>query len=208
MTEDVISGGTADVAHALSSVAIGEDERVRHSESVNINAIRLIERLKEEGLNAPDEVTLTRGKNSALRQGSNFATDRGRNDDERLNFVLDLPAEVIDALSRHAQDAIAEEAETNDRVRMLQAQYERDTEQAEQIAEKIDRVRSDIMYMSEKSSADLQVFRSHLQQSGQWVKEHTRVMADLSRHQDKTEFELRRVQMEVARLQKMTRRIR
>lgn len=162
-----------------------EDIRVRHSEYVNMNAVNLQNKLREiPGLNAfslPDGTPLS---------------------------ATSLPPEVIEALLRYIEAEEAETAEFQKSEAAYTAQREHDEARIAVLGEKIERVKSEVVYLSERSSADFQEFRNAMRQSEAAAKERTRFLADITRKREKAEMDARRLDIEMERLRSIGKRAR
>lgn len=161
-----------------------EEMRVRQSEFVNMNVVHLMERLE------------------SLQVGEAFLRDG-----DTAHLLASLPPEITEALLQSLADYEEEIKACAEAVQRAEAQRVVDLEKAEALAEKTARVRSSVDFLSEKNSADLMDFRRQLTSDAEAAKGRQRELADLVRKREKTDFDLRRVQMEIERLKRMSKRV-
>ncbi|KAL7696094.1 hypothetical protein NQL31_005922 [Lotmaria passim] len=167
-------------------VAEIEEDRVRQSEYVNMNVVALHEMLKKldcEGVNGPVS------------------------SDGTLLTMACLPPEIVDALLHYLTQQEEEVRQLDARARLLEEQRIRDAERTEVVEEKTEKLKNTIAALSAKSSADMRDFRAHLQQNANAAKQRQLELLDLTRKREKLELEVRRTQMEVDRLRKISKRV-
>ncbi|KPA82378.1 hypothetical protein ABB37_03458 [Leptomonas pyrrhocoris] len=163
-----------------------EEDRVRQSEYVNMNVVELhkiLRRFDADGVHGP--VTA---------------------DGTPLPAAC-LPPETVDALLSYLTLQEEDIQQLYARARLLDEQRTRDTDRAEVLTEKTEKLKNAVAAMSAKSSADMREFHNHLQQSASEAKQRQRELVDLTRKREKLELEVKRTQMEADRLRKIAKRV-
>ncbi|KPI85923.1 hypothetical protein ABL78_5007 [Leptomonas seymouri] len=163
-----------------------EEERVRQSEYVNMNVVDLQEMLQ--------------------RLGCDVVSGLVTADGTPLSASC-LPPEIVDALLQYLTKQEEEIQQLNARAHLLDVQRTRDTDRAEALMEKTERLKNTVAAMSAKSSADMRDFHTHLQQNANAAKQRQRELVDLTRKREKLELEVKRTQMEADRLRKIAKRV-
>lgn len=161
-----------------------EEDRVRQSECVNMNVVALHESLRRLGY-------------GDLAGGGVATMSAAR-----------LPPEMVDALWRYLARQEEDIVQLNARAQLLDEQRARDTERAEVLHERTEKVKNAVASMSAKSSADMKEFREHMQQNANAAKQRQRELVDLTRKREKLEHELKRAHMQADRLRKIAKRVR
>lgn len=174
------------VDHETPEYADIEEERVRQSECVNMNVVALHEMLHHIGCDA------AHGLVSA--------------DGAPLSAAC-LPPEMVDALLHYLMQHEEEVQQIVARGRLLDEQRTRDSDRAEALYDKTEKLRNAVAAMSAKSSADMRDYRTHVQQSASAAKQRQRDLIDLTRKREKVELEVKRTQMETDRLRKIAKRV-
>ncbi|GET92363.1 hypothetical protein, conserved [Leishmania tarentolae] len=169
-----------------------EDDRVRQSECVNMNVVALQEMLRQLGC-ADDS-----GGRGAHNASGAFTS---------LSASC-LPPEIVDALLHYLVRLQEELRQLGARAQLLDEQRERDTQKAELLHERTERLKNAVAGMSAKSSAEMKEFREYLQQNASANKQSQRELVDLTRKREKLELEVKRTRMEMDRLRKIAKHVR
>lgn len=158
-----------------------EDTRVRQSEAVNMQAVLLHERLE------------------ALL-GSYHTGAAGS------SVIGTLPTEVLEALSQLLEGYEEEMAEMRSAAHLYESEQARSVAKVASLAGKAEKMRSESSYLSERNSANLKGFREQLKVSSDLAKERNRDLAGLNRKREKAEMDIKRSDMEIERLRKISKR--
>ncbi|KAK7196290.1 hypothetical protein NESM_000565100 [Novymonas esmeraldas] len=167
-----------------------EDDRVRQSECVNMNVVALHEVLRQmDAVDDRDRRVGHRGHTGAASAAC-------------------LPPEIVDALLLYLVKGQEETEQLAARAQLMDAQRLRDTEKAELLLERIEKVKNAVSSLSARCSADMKAFREHMQQNANVSKQRQRELVDLTRKRERLELEVRRTQMEAERLRKIAKHVR
>ncbi|CBZ30406.1 conserved hypothetical protein [Leishmania mexicana MHOM/GT/2001/U1103] len=169
-----------------------EDDRVRHSECVNMNVVALHDMLRHLGC-AGDC-----GGQGAQSASGGFTS----------SSASCLPPEMVDALLHYLVRLQEDVRQLDARAQLLDEQRARDTKKAELLNERTERLKDAVASMSAKSSAEMKEFRDYLQQHASASKQRQRELVDLTRKREKLELEVKRTRMEMDRLRKIAKRVR
>ncbi|CCW60695.1 unnamed protein product [Phytomonas sp. EM1] len=168
------------IKHDLWECAELEETRVRRSECLNPNVIHLQQRLAGLDPNSLNDVAAT---------------------------ISNLPSELVDALQKYIDDFEYEAAEMKERIEKLNSQSAQDEGRMRSIAVKIERLKDDIAFLSDQTSADLLAFQEKMKLSSVTAKERNREIAEIRRKRERAEMETRRTKMEIERLRKISKRV-
>ncbi|KAG5467938.1 hypothetical protein GH5_02013 [Leishmania sp. Ghana 2012 LV757] len=171
---------------------VEEDERVRQSECINMNLVALNEMLRQLDC-AGDK--------------DGHGADCSRDAFTSMSASC-LPPEIVDSLLHYLlkeQEGVQQLAA---RAELLEKQRMRDTEKAELLRERTEKLKNAVACMSARSSADMKEFRDYMQQNASANKQRQRELVDLTRKREKLELEVKRARMEVDRLRKIAKRVR
>ncbi|CCW66496.1 unnamed protein product [Phytomonas sp. Hart1] len=158
-----------------------EETRVRRSECLNPNVIDLQQRLDVLNPDPLNDIT---------------------------SAISNLPPELVVAIQKYVDDFECETAEMKGQIEKLKSKRTQDEARTCTITVKIDRLKGDIAFLSEKSSADALAFQNKMKLSCESVKERNRELAEIRRKREKAEMEIRRTEMEIERLRKISKRVR
>lgn len=164
-----------------------EEDRVRQSEYVNMNVVHLHARLQELNLDSIHAVGLEDGAPRAS--------------------PADLPTEVASALLDFLDQYAVEMQEAAQQIEGYESDHKKCERRCAQMEELVERLKGKVAYLSEKSSAEFERTRAEAKQEANVCKEIRRALVDTTRKREKLDMDIRRTEMEIDRLRKMTNKI-